>query len=65
MSGFSGGSFMTTNMHVIFSDTIKGVGLFSGGPFGIYYADANDYSNFHSLGKTINGEYDCNLNMYW
>ena len=56
---------MTTNMHVIFSDTIKGVGLFSGGPFGIYYADANDYSNFHSLGKTINGEYDCNLNMYW
>ena len=36
ISGFSGGSYTSTNMHVIYSDVFKGVGLFSGGPFGIY-----------------------------
>ena len=40
--GFGGGSYMATNLHVIFSDTIKGAGLLSGGPFygGFYYKDA-------------------------
>ena len=34
-SGFSSGAFMSTNMHVIYSDTIKGVGLTSGGVYGM------------------------------
>ena len=40
--GFSGGSYMATNLHVIYSDTIKGVGLLSGGPYygGFFYKDA-------------------------
>ena len=55
---------MTTNMHVAFSDTIKGVGLFSGGPYGIYYSSRDDYSNFFATGKLLNEQYECNLNMY-
>lgn len=40
--GFSGGSYMATNLHVIYSDTIKGVGLLSGGPYygGFYFEGA-------------------------
>lgn len=32
---------MATNMHVIFSETIKGAGLLAGGPYygGFYYKD--------------------------
>ena len=33
MSGYSGGSFMSANLHTIYSDTIKGVGLICGGPY--------------------------------
>ena len=33
MLGISGGSYMTTNMHVIHSDIIKGAGLVIGGPY--------------------------------
>jgi len=38
ISGFSGGSFTATNMHTIFSSSIKGVGLIAGGPYTIYNA---------------------------
>lgn len=33
ISGFSSGSFMSTHMHVIFSDIIKGAGCMAGGPY--------------------------------
>ena len=33
-SGFSAGGFFASNLHIIFSDLIKGVGIISGGPFG-------------------------------
>jgi len=33
-SGFSGGSFMSALVGTANSDTVKGVGLFSGGPYG-------------------------------
>ena len=32
-SGFSSGSYMSMQMHVIYSETIKGVGLHQGGPY--------------------------------
>ena len=56
---------MTTNIHVTFSDYIQGVGLFSGGPFGIYAKDEDAYRKFKSQGSNLNQNYDCNLNMYW
>jgi len=31
MSGFSGGSYMTNNLHVVHSDIIKGSSLIAGG----------------------------------
>jgi len=34
VSGFSGGSYFATNMHVSNSERIAGVGLFSGGAYG-------------------------------
>ena len=37
ISGFSGGSFQSTNVDVIFSDVIKGVGLISGGAYAATY----------------------------
>ncbi len=36
ISGFQSGSSMATNMHVIYSNWIKGAGLVAGGPFGPY-----------------------------
>ena len=33
-AGDSGGSYMSTNMHVIHSDVVKGAGLMIGGPYG-------------------------------
>ena len=33
-SGISSGSFMAHSMHIIYSKTIKGVGLIAGGPYG-------------------------------
>jgi hypothetical protein len=33
ISGTSGGSYAATQMHVIYSDTIQGVGLIIGGPY--------------------------------
>lgn len=33
ISGFSGGSYMTDNLKVIYSDTFKGAGLLSGGSY--------------------------------
>ena len=34
LSGFSGGCFTSANFHTVFSGTIKGAGLISGGPYG-------------------------------
>ena len=39
VSGFSAGSFMAMQLHVIFSEKIKGAGLVGGGPFGIPQKD--------------------------
>lgn len=46
VSGFSAGSFMAMQMHVIYSDTIKGAGLVGGGPFGVPLKtyDNNDFN---------------------
>ena len=38
-SGFSSGSFMTTNVHFIHSNLIKGVGLIAGGMYGNHLDD--------------------------
>jgi poly(3-hydroxybutyrate) depolymerase len=35
VSGWSGGSHMATNLHVIYSETIKGIGIVNGGPYAI------------------------------
>ena len=32
-SGYSSGSYMSSQLHVVHSSTIKGVGLISGGPY--------------------------------
>ena len=40
ISGFSGGSYAATQLHVIYSDLIKGSGLIAGGPYG----DDNKFS---------------------
>ena len=32
-AGFSSGSFMSHQLHITFSETIKGVGLMAGGPY--------------------------------
>jgi len=32
MTGFSAGAFMTHKMHVVLSNTIKGVNIMQGGP---------------------------------
>ena len=34
LSGISGGSFTATQLHTIYSETIKGAGLMIGGPYG-------------------------------
>ena len=34
LSGMSAGSYMSNTLHLIMSDTIKGVGLYEGGPYG-------------------------------
>jgi pimeloyl-ACP methyl ester carboxylesterase len=33
IAGFSAGSFMASNLHVVYSDTFKGAGLVAGGPY--------------------------------
>ena len=40
ISGFSGGSYTASQLHVIYSDLIKGSGLICGGPYG----DDNKFS---------------------
>ena len=40
LAGFSSGAFMAAQLHVVFSGTFKGAGLFNGGPYGVgYYAE--------------------------
>ena len=39
MSGFSSGSFMGAQQMIVNSDIIKGVGLLSGGPYGLAFVD--------------------------
>ena len=36
VSGFSGGGFFASNVHVIYSNLIKGAGVISGGPFSYF-----------------------------
>ena len=38
-SGFSSGSWMSHQLHIVYSDTIKGVGLYEGGPYGSSFLD--------------------------
>ena len=38
-SGFSSGSWMSHQLHIVYSDTIKGVGLYEGGPYGQSFLD--------------------------
>ena len=45
VSGYSGGSYMATQIDVIYSDLIKGVGLFSGGTYGGEFVIFDPYSN--------------------
>ena len=52
-SGFSSGSFMSTNMHVIYSDIIKGVGLTSGGVYG--------FANYGTQFDPFTGDEDARL----
>ena len=33
VAGFSCGSYMATNLNVVYSDTFKGAGMVSGGPY--------------------------------
>ena len=40
MSGISGGSYFTSVASIVYSDVIKGAGLFIGGPFGSVTTDA-------------------------
>ena len=47
MSGIASGAYMATNMHVIYSKTIKGVGLVAGGPYG-FNEDIEDKELFLS-----------------
>ena len=35
ISGHSAGAYMTHQMHVIFSKSFKGAGLFAGGPYAV------------------------------
>ena len=36
VSGFSGGGFFASNVHVIYSNLIRGAGVISGGPFSYF-----------------------------
>jgi len=53
MSGLSGGSWYSTNMHVSNSLRIKGVGLFSGGAYGSLKSSADLYPPEEKVEKTI------------
>ena len=48
-SGFSSGSYMSAHLHVIMSDTIKGVGLMNGGAYWSIPA-WNDKDDYYALG---------------
>jgi hypothetical protein len=50
MSGFSSGSFMTAIQALVHSDKIKGIGLFSGGPYGTWAS--TDYPDKNTLTKS-------------
>ena len=41
-AGFSSGSYMAHQMHIVYSDMIKGVGLHAGGPFGQLFTELQD-----------------------
>ena len=52
VTGFSAGSFMAHNLHIVYSDTFKGAGLVAGGSYhaesyypygGLYTFDYNPY----------------------
>ncbi len=41
-AGESGGSYMSTNMHIIHSDVVKAAGLMVGGPYGFDWLGFDD-----------------------
>lgn len=49
-SGFSSGSYMSTHLHVIFSDIIKGVGLLNGGAYWSIDAWTDKVDDYYALG---------------
>jgi len=55
-AGFSSGSYMAHQMHIVYSDMVKGVGLHAGGPYGQHItANGIDYGTMdraESLAKT-------------
>jgi hypothetical protein len=51
-SGFSSGSYMAHQMHIVYSDMIKGVGLHAGGPYGQHFtSNAVDPKTAHRAEK--------------
>jgi len=55
VSGWSGGAFMADNLNVIYSDTVKGVGMNAGGPYNS--ADYYDYAGLWDFTGFIDTEY--------
>ena len=51
--GFSCGSFMATNLNVVYSDTFKGAGMISGGPY-----LAEKHYPFGGMNTQLLNEYD-------
>ena len=51
LSGFSSGSFFSTNLHVVHSDLIKGVALVNGGPYGFDWERNNTLFQGRALAR--------------
>jgi poly(3-hydroxybutyrate) depolymerase len=45
ISGFSGGSYMADQLHVIYSETFKGGAYHAGGPIGVIDYQQTDMTN--------------------
>lgn len=57
VSGLSSGGFMAVQLHVAYSDTFKGVGVVTGGP---YYCAENSF--FSAIGKCMSKPADIDVN---
>lgn len=61
ISGWSGGSFMATNLHVIYSDTIKGSGTVNGAgyAYGESYPNTGGIFDYYAKREDLaNGSYE-------